>query len=181
MIGANGEGCTSRVFEVGQGDVSFATIQDAIDATALPGDTVLVADNTYTGTGNTVLDFEGKNIVLKSANGPVAAIIDGEGTARGIIFQNGEDSTAVVDGFTFIRGAPLARGSAVLIALGSPTIRNCIMSQTSADSGVVGVDTGSPLFEFCTIQGDTATSTVGLVFVTGGSPSFDSCFVVNNI
>ena len=53
----------------------FATIQDAIDA-AVDGDEIIVADGTYTGPGNHDLDFGGGAIVLRSANGPEACILD---------------------------------------------------------------------------------------------------------
>ena len=82
------------------------TIQAGINI-AIVGDTVLVADGIYTGAGNRDIDFGGKNIVLKSENGPDVTIIDCQGTEsephRGFYFHSGEDSTAVVDGFT-IRG-----------------------------------------------------------------------------
>jgi len=54
------------------------TIQAGIDAT-VNGDTVLVADGTYTGDGNRDIDFGGKSIVLKSENGSVLTVIDCEG------------------------------------------------------------------------------------------------------
>ena len=80
-----------------------ATIQAGING-AVTGDTVLVADGTYTGDGNRDIDFGGKNIVLKSENGPEFSIIDCEGSEmeshRGFYFHNGEDSTARVEGFT---------------------------------------------------------------------------------
>jgi hypothetical protein len=53
------------------------TIQAGIDA-AVNGDTVLVADGTYTGVGNRDIDFKGKAITVKSENGPENCIIDCE-------------------------------------------------------------------------------------------------------
>ncbi|MHC4500480.1 MAG: right-handed parallel beta-helix repeat-containing protein, partial [Planctomycetota bacterium] len=53
----------------------YETIQAAIDVTQC-GDTVLVADGTYTGLGNRDIDFLGKVITVRSENGPENCIID---------------------------------------------------------------------------------------------------------
>ncbi|MFH1754109.1 MAG: right-handed parallel beta-helix repeat-containing protein, partial [Candidatus Latescibacterota bacterium] len=180
LIGALGPGCTSRVFEVGD-SAFYQTIQSAIDATSEPGDTVLVNDSTWTGVGNTLLDFGGRNIVLASKNGPATTIIDCEGSARGILFENGEDSTAVVDGFTIIKGGSTSPGSGILVRNSSPTIRNCVIKENKADSGVVRIDSGGPLFRSCIMQDDTTTTSNGLLMVTGGAPKFYSCVVQNNV
>ncbi|MCP4592465.1 MAG: hypothetical protein GY842_17160, partial [bacterium] len=46
----------------------FLTIQQALDV-AQDGDTVLVADGIYAGTGNTPLDFHGRRVVLHAPDG----------------------------------------------------------------------------------------------------------------
>jgi predicted outer membrane repeat protein len=180
LIGAEPQGCTGRVFEVVSGG-PFATIQDAIDETVSGvGDTVLVADSTWTGPRNTAIDFGGRNIVLKSESGPATAVIDGGDSVRAIIFQNGEDTTAVVDGFTFTRGAVALPGSAVLVDSSGPVIKNCIIKGNTGAAGVVRVVSGSPVFAFCTIEEDTATITDGVLAFVGGSPRVVSCLIQNN-
>ena len=115
LIGSQPQGCTGRTFEVGGGG-QFTKIQDAIDrAVSDVGDIVLVDDDTWSGPRNTELDFGGRNIVLKSKGGAGQAIIDGGNSVRGIVFQNGESSEAVVEGFTFTRGAADVPGSAILV------------------------------------------------------------------
>lgn len=81
----------------------FSTIQAAINSST-NGDTVLVADGTYTGTGNYDIDFSGKRILLISQNGAPNTIIDCMNNGRGIYFQSSEDTTAIVDGFTIKNG-----------------------------------------------------------------------------
>ena len=54
----------------------FCLIQDGIDAAdEEKGDEVEVADGMYTGVGNRDLDFGGKLITVRSANGPDNCII----------------------------------------------------------------------------------------------------------
>ena len=89
----------------GSGD--YTTIQAAIND-ANEFDTVIVADGTYTGAGNRDLDFLGKAITVKSANGPENCIIDCEGSSsnqhRGFLFHNGEGPDSVLDGLTITNG-----------------------------------------------------------------------------
>jgi hypothetical protein len=117
----------------------YATIQAAINA-AQNGDTVIVADGIYTGSGNRDIDFLGKAITVRSASGPVNCIIDcAPGIHRGFRFHSGEAESSVLDGLTIRNGdAPqeeecLSSGGGILCRDGSgPTIRNCILLQNHA-------------------------------------------------
>ncbi len=81
----------------------FCTIQEGIDA-AVNGDTVLVLDGEYTGAGNHNLDFGGRLITVRSANGAAGCVINCQSLGRGFYFHNGETATAVVQGFTITNG-----------------------------------------------------------------------------
>ena len=112
------------------------TIQAGIDAAA-NGDTVLVADGTYTGEGNRDIDFLGKAITVRSENGPEKCIVDCEGLPyhRGFYFFRSEGSGSVLEGFT-IRGGwaagPLSSGGGILCGGASPLIRENIISDNRA-------------------------------------------------
>ena len=68
------------------GPADYSNIQSAIDA-AFHGDEIIVADGTYSGPGNREIDFHGKNITLRSENGPESTIIALQGGYRGFLFQ----------------------------------------------------------------------------------------------
>jgi hypothetical protein len=89
------------------GSADFNNIQAAINDSN-DGDTIIVADGTYTGFGNRDIDFLGKAITLRSENGPQNCIIDCNGTQaephRGFYFHNGEDANSVLEGFTITNG-----------------------------------------------------------------------------
>ncbi len=128
----------------------FTTIQQAIDA-AGNGDTVLVDPGTYYEN----INFKGKNITVASMflmNNEMAmiqsTIIDGsqpmhEDTASCVLFVSGEDSTAVLAGFTITGGQgtkwedehsgyDFTEGGGILIQFSSPTIRNNIIQYNYA-------------------------------------------------
>jgi hypothetical protein len=112
-----------------------ASIGAAI-AAAQPGDTVVVDDGTYTGPDNRDLSFNGKDIAVRSANGPAGCIIDCQGQGRGFIFDDGETRAAVLEGFTIQNGsAPQGNGGGIDIALStSPTIRNCVFRECTSSA-----------------------------------------------
>ena len=105
--------------------VDQPTIQAGIDD-AKDGDTVLVADGTYSGVGNVNIDFLGKQIIVKSENGPEATIVDCQSISntRGFIFQNEETNDVVLEGFTITNGNHEGRGG-IYCTNSAPTIKNC--------------------------------------------------------
>jgi hypothetical protein len=102
------------------------------------GDTVLIADGTYTGAGNRDIDFLGKAIVVMSENGAEGCIVDCEGDSlhlhRGFYFHSGEDSTSVLKGITIrggrFRGSGVENsGGAILCENSSPTLTGLIIKE----------------------------------------------------
>jgi parallel beta-helix repeat protein len=159
----------------GSGD--FTDIQSAISA-ASPGDIVEIADGIYTGNGNRDISFLGKAITVKSQNGLGNCIIEGDNTTptpnRGFIFESEEGRDSVLEGITirnFWHLTCCEGGAGILIADGSPTIRNCKVSNCRIEldmcpcqiyGGGISVEQGSPLFESCVISGN------GGVYYGGG-------------
>ena len=90
----------------GTKDNPFATIQKGIDSSS-NGDTVFVAAGTYTEN----INYNGKNIVVGSlylttsdTSYISSTIIDGNQSGSVVKFVSGEDTTAVLSGFTIKNG-----------------------------------------------------------------------------
>ena len=147
------------------------TIQAGIDA-AVDGDTVLVADGTYTGAGNKNLDFYGKAITVKAENGPDHCVIDCEGSEtdphRGFYFHSGEDENSVVQGFTIRNGFIVEPddGAGIYCEYASPVITgNIITGNTALDNGGgIYCHSGAPAITCNTITGNTAGNSAGGIY-----------------
>jgi parallel beta-helix repeat protein len=132
-----------------------ATIQMAIDYSR-HGDTVLAAPGIYYEN----INFSGKNLVVAShyiLNGDInfikTTIIDGSKTTRPdtgscVLFLSGEDSTAMLTGFTITHGTgtltywPIHRtslrdGGGVVIVRSSPTIKRNIIVDNGISTGML--------------------------------------------
>ncbi|MBM3307483.1 MAG: right-handed parallel beta-helix repeat-containing protein [Candidatus Eisenbacteria bacterium] len=155
-------GHTYRVAADGSGD--FMTIQEGLSA-ALGGDTVSVAPGTYSGAGNRSLNFGGRRVLLIAPAGPESTTIDCESAARGFTFSSGEDTTAVVRGFTITRGYA-AQGGGINCTGASPLIDGCWFVANSATSGAGAFfASSSAKVRNCVFTGNTATYGSGATFL----------------
>lgn len=156
---------------------AFRTIQRGLNA-AISGDTVIVLDGTYTGSGNRDLDFGGKSVMLRSENGAATTIIDCQNSGRAFHFHSQEDPNAVVDGFTLTKGNTY-QGAAIYCQGASPTITRClIVANVSSNGGAVFCTNKSEaLISHCVIR-DNSNS--GGVRFDNSSAQLVNCLLVNN-
>jgi predicted outer membrane repeat protein len=162
------------------------TIRQGLEA-ASPGDTVLVAADTYTGALNRDLDFAGKAVTLRGESGALATIIDCEGVGRGFLFHSGEDTTSVVESFT-IRNAVADTGAGAKCTLGSsPIFLYCrfLDNEVTGYGGAIYCASSSPVIRSCEFDGNSASGGAyphggAVACVQGSSPVIHGCDFTEN-
>ncbi|MGB2806429.1 MAG: hypothetical protein WBC22_01710 [Sedimentisphaerales bacterium] len=200
MVCTSAAGRTIYVDNYGTGD--FNNIQAAIND-ANDGDTIIVADGTYTGDGNRDIDFLGKAITVRSESGPQNCIIDCNGTEsdrhRGFFLHSGENANSAIIGFTITNGyAPLeyippptdmwfSQGGAICCYGSSPTVTNCIISGNSACAnanygygGGIYTSGDSPTITNCTFSSNRANYQGGGINSYYGRPTITNCTFSSN-
>ena len=146
------------------------TIQAGINV-AVNGDTVLVAPGTY----YEHINFNGKEILVKSEAGPENTIIDKLYDGLSIVtFAAGEDTGSVLDGFT-IRNA--SGGSGIECRSASPLIVDNIITNNTAvyPGGGIRCEGSSPVIKHNVISNNSASAGGGLYVHNSSHP-----IVVNN-
>lgn len=125
-----------------------ASIQLAIQA-ASNGDVIDVAAGTWFET----IDFLGKDIHVRSVDGPSVTIIDAGGAGAVATFQNSE-AAAVLEGFTLRGGTGAVLGNStfgggVFAFTSSPTIRGNVIESNEANfgGGIACIGAGSARIE----------------------------------
>jgi hypothetical protein len=179
------------------GTGNYLTIQDAIDV-AQDGDTVLVQDGIYAGTGNRDINFKGKTITVKSENGPEKCIVDCQGTEqephRGFKFISGESNFSILSGVTIINGyAPedlipsygtLSVGGAISCSNSNPTIRLCIITNNNAvlhGGGIFAFNSNIKIID-CNIKSNLIIGggKGGGIYCHTGEPQIINCKINGN-
>ncbi|MDQ3693016.1 MAG: right-handed parallel beta-helix repeat-containing protein [Chloroflexota bacterium] len=124
------------------------TIQAAIDAVA-DGGIVLVAPGVYREN----LDFHGRRIEVRSADGPISTVIDGGGAGPVVTFDQSETRATSLRGFTVRNGNP----GGFRISGASPTITgNLVTANTAYEGGGFLITGSSALIEDNVVRGNTA-------------------------
>ena len=77
----------------------YSSIQEAVNA-ASSADVITVGAGTWPGR----LDFRGKDLTVRSSDGPESTIIDSNGVSSGVLFRTLEGPGAVLEGFTITGG-----------------------------------------------------------------------------
>ena len=155
----------------------YSTIQAALDA-AEDDSFVVVADGIHSGPGNYDLDFHGRSIRLRSANGPGQCVIDCQGAGRAFTFDDGEGPMAQVIGFTIMNGSSSENG-AVYCWSSHPTIRNCLIRDNSG-GGVFCDSLSHPTIVRCEIVSNSSRSGAGLSFNRGSNATVRDCTIAGN-
>ncbi len=162
------------------------TIQAAIDA-ASDGDEVVVAAGTY----NEAIDLLGKAIVVRSAEGAAATIIDASGlgdAVSAVSCVSGEAADTTLEGFTITGGTGTLIGASgigggMINVESSPTVIGCafIANAVSGSGGGMYNDDAHPTVSNCVFEDNSAFSGAGMSNHYGSTPTLVDCRFVGNV
>jgi len=165
------------------------TIQAGINA-SINGDIVLVQPGTYVEN----INYNGKLITVGSLYLTTqdttyisTTIIDGNSSGSVVTFENSEDFTAVLSGFTITNGLgggtyPDFYGGGIHCYNSSPNLKNLTISDNSATDGggIYFSNNSSPSLENVTITGNTVSSSGGGIYFHSSNPSLENVTILGN-
>ncbi|MBT4332649.1 MAG: T9SS type A sorting domain-containing protein [Candidatus Cloacimonetes bacterium] len=165
------------------------TIQAGINVT-LDSDTVLVQTGTYYEN----INYNGKNITIASlflttqdTTYIYSTIIDGNYSGCVVKFINGEDSTAVLSGFTIANGygsgnPPGYTGGGITCDFNSsPSLNNLnVVDNLSGYGGGIYINNSSPIIENISIINNFSSSMGGGIYIHDSSPNLNLIIIMYN-
>ncbi len=165
----------------------YGTIQEGINATNT-GDTVLVHPGTYIEN----ISFNGKNIHVGSLYLTTSdtsyisqTIIDGNQNNSVVRFENMENSTAKLSGFTITNGSNILGGGGIFcFAFSSPTLEHLIIKENngSGGGGVLCFGYANPILNNLIIKNNEAVLYGGGIHCEFlSSPTLNNVMISNNI
>ena len=184
-------GLGSTVIVKTDSSANYVSIQAAIDAATI-GDTILV----YPGIYRESINYDGKSIVVGSLHLTTgdtsyisSTIIDGKNFGSVIKFENFEDSTAILQGFTIRNGLGFGKGGGIYVkgagknlptastptVYTSPTLKNLIVRDNQISGGENFYYGGGIYLEFskakitdCTFINNVNSSQLKIIDAGGG-------------
>jgi len=164
--------------------IDAATIQEGIDG-AVDGDTVLVEPDTYLEN----INFNGHNIVLGSlllTTGDTSyvssTIISSSSWGPIVTFENGEDSTALIAGFSIQNGRAW-QGGGIYCYNSSPSLTNIAVTGSEATLRGGGIScywNSSPCLTYVSISENSAPDGGGIYCYYNSNPSLSDVVVHGN-
>ena len=175
----------AKIWHVRPG-IFISSIQAGIDSSS-HGDTVLVYTETYLEN----INFNGKNIVVGSlflTTGDTSyissTIIDGNSSGSVVTFENGEDSTALLTGFTVQNGRAEYGGGIYCVDSSSPSFADVTISGNAAGYAGAGLycrNNSSPSLTNVTISEGVAMRGGGISCWNDSDPSLVNVAINGNI
>ncbi len=161
------------------------TIQAGINV-AVDGDTVLVQPGTYVEN----INYNGKLITVASlfltsqdTTYISQTVIDGNQNGSVVTFESGEDSTAVLTGFTIMNGNS-SSGGGILCWSSGPSLQNLIITGNSATSSGGGLSCSKesdPSLENVVITDNSASDYGGGIYCyVDSGPSLENVTITGN-
>ncbi|MHC5005781.1 MAG: right-handed parallel beta-helix repeat-containing protein [Planctomycetota bacterium] len=160
----------------------YCSLRNALQV-AVDTDEIVVAAGTYVET----VDFGGRAVTLRSADGPEVTIIDAHGVGTVVVCDSGEGPGTVLQGFTITGGvgAP-GTGGGMYNHQSNPTVINCRFLDNSAATvggGMYNYD-ASPTVIDCAFSGNSAAWSGGGMANEGlyepSSPTVIGCTFTGN-
>ena len=168
-------------FPYGTPETAATNLSDAV-LSAMDGATVLVGDGTFMCKDG--VKYVGRNLVVRSQNGPGRTTIDADGKNAMFYIRSG-DWKVVIDGIRFVNGGGYVDGGAIRINDADSVITNCVFDSCRASAyggGGVYADAGTIvdcLFTNCWCG--NGNGPVGAVIrALGASCLIDRCILLDS-
>ena len=151
----------------------FATIRQAIQI-AGEGDEIVVAPGNYLGTGDSIIDTQGKHVTIRSQGGAEKTLLNGFTSKRIFSATHGESHRLKIEGFTLTQGYHPQFGGGVYCQHSHPYFIDCVLDSNFSgyDGGGIYCDQSKLTLDGCTVQNNTAGENGGAVRCESSSPRF---------